>query len=202
MNLARFRIFKAAVYLVIIAVIILAVFVVKITREGPRKSGEDITVEPETESKITANANAIKAMLERYAMNKFQYPNDIWELSIDNFLPSISDPSYPQNPFTQKPVRIIAFKEEPYAGEMTYLPVRDGGKVKGFYLIAYGDKKSKGEDVDKDGKPDQVVVVIKGPDYEFLEEKFNREIADKLRRFLLEDLPPLADVIHNKNSTD
>ena len=74
----------------------------------------------------------------------------------------------PVNPYTRKPVRAIAFKAEPSAGELTYLhlPAGDypGGKVDydSYYLIQYGPTKYPGEDVDDDGTPDHVAKAESG----------------------------------------
>ena len=54
----------------------------------------------------------------------------------------------------------VAFGTRPCAGEFTYIPVVVDGQVKGYYLFAYGYESTPGEDVDGDGEPDHVILVL------------------------------------------
>ena len=59
----------------------------------------------------------------------------------------------------------IGFGQEPYEGNFTYLPVNIEGKIAAYYLIGYGSSSKSGIDVNKDGFPDHVIMVLDGVGY-------------------------------------
>jgi hypothetical protein len=108
------------------------------------------------EAEVKSNLHNIQIALERYAKDHGGiYPQSTGELISENYLPQ-----YPHNPFTDQPMREIDFGTAPFDGEFTYLPFTTDGKVDAYYLIAYGYKKSAGEDIDRDGVPDHVILVV------------------------------------------
>jgi hypothetical protein len=64
------------------------------------------------------------------------------------------------NPMTGKEMQPVSFGTQPCAGEFTYIPVEVDGQVKGYYLLAYGYESTPGEDVNGDGEPDHVILVL------------------------------------------
>jgi hypothetical protein len=108
------------------------------------------------EAEVKSNLHSIQIALERYASDHSgYYPQNTGELISGNYLPQ-----YPNNPFTNQPMREIEFGAAPSDGEFTYLPLSTDGIVDAYYLIAYGYKKSAGEDIDRDGTPDHVILVL------------------------------------------
>jgi hypothetical protein len=94
------------------------------------------------------------------------------------------------NPVTGKTMRQVPFGTEPCLGEFTYVPYKVGGAVKGFYLIGYRIDDSPGEDVNGDGKPDHVAVVLFTDTYD---EKSDKDIPGTIDG---KPMPPLKDLLN------
>jgi hypothetical protein len=103
-----------------------------------------------------SNVHQVQIDLERWASDhNGLYPSTIKTLIQDGyFTQSLT------NPFTKAPMREIAFGSSPFEGEFTYVPVLEDGQVRGFYLLAYGDKNKIGEDVNGDAVDDHVIMVV------------------------------------------
>jgi hypothetical protein len=128
------------------------------------------------EAETRANIGAIQSGLIRYA-KQFDgiYPSSASKIFDEDFMPS----GYPQNPFTNAPVKEIRFGEEPFDGDFTYIPVLIDGRIRAYYLIGYGSKETDGKDVNADGQPDHVIEVLQGPGDETITSK----------------MPPLEDLL-------
>jgi hypothetical protein len=95
------------------------------------------------------------------------------------------------NPVTGKTMRQVPFGAEPCLGEFTYVPYKVNGLVKGFFLIGYVIDDSPGADVNGDGNPDHVsVVLFTGTWDEKTDKDIPRTIDDK-------SMPPLKDLLNN-----
>jgi hypothetical protein len=100
---------------------------------------------------------AYEAILKYAEAHEGHYPPNIDDINAwepDTYLPDY-------NYFKRGYMREIHFKESPFAGEYTYIPYEEDGKVCGFYLLVYGASDFSGEDVDGDGVPDHVLLVLK-----------------------------------------
>lgn len=66
-------------------------------------------------------------------------------------------------------MRNVRFGDPLYEGNFTYLPwgITGNGKAAGYYLVAYGSHKTKGQDVDGDGMPDHVILVLNSSPREY-----------------------------------
>jgi len=107
-----------------------------------------------------ANVRIIQKQLERYSQqNDGIYPPDITSMVQSGFIKAI-----PNNPFItpQAPMQGISFGQTPFEGNFTYVPVNIDGRISAYYLLGYGAATNAGEDVDKDGMPDHVIVVLDG----------------------------------------
>jgi hypothetical protein len=90
---------------------------------------------------------------------------DCWSDDHDGRCPlkleAIIDDGYinelPINPFTGRPTRVIAFRDKPFEGEISYTPILADGKFWHYEIIAYGSAQTPGEDTDGDGVPDHVI---------------------------------------------
>lgn len=112
-----------------------------------------------TEAAVKFNIHSIHIALERYGVDQGGFfPDNIQILIDENYLPE-----FPINPFTEQPMREIEFGDEPYDGEFTYIPVTTEGVVSGYYLMCYGYSETEGHDVNGDGVPDHVILVIESP---------------------------------------
>lgn len=192
-------------FLCVNRIIIIAFFMVSfcftmtLSMACQQRKPADSPIKPETKSIVQSNFDRVQIALERYASRNFKYPEDITELQETGLLPSETDPTYPRNPYTANPVRFIDFKTKPFAGEITYIPVKEGERVKGYYLLGYGDRSNRGLDVDGDGKPDNVIIVMQGPNYQLIADGLSQDLADKMRRYLADDdLTPLEDILSSR----
>jgi len=105
-----------------------------------------------------ANGEMIQYALEDYASdNKGKYPDDLGKLVTGGYLPSMG--TNPNGMFEGKFVKDVEFGSSDYAGNVTYIPVRQGKGISGYYLICY-DGDEPGEDVDGDGEGDHVALVL------------------------------------------
>ena len=115
----------------------------------------------EAETKI--NLHAVQMAIEYYGIeHDGVYPVRLDSIEELHFLPE-RDPRIeipPRNPVTGELMHAVAFGTRPCAGEFTYIPVEADGQVKGYYLFAYGYESTPGEDVDGDGEPDHVIIVL------------------------------------------
>ncbi len=106
------------------------------------------------------NLSTIQIAVERYAdHNDGHYPLTIEDLFTEPILNST-----PRNRYTGKLMVEIPFGATPWEGEFTYVPVKQGEDVIGYYLIAYGGKDWRGDDIDGDGQPDHVLQVLSSKD--------------------------------------
>jgi len=118
-------------------------------------------VAPEAELKY--NLHEIQNALRAYSIkHKGNYPADISILVNDKY---IND--WPQNPIlkhTQK-MHPVGFGDPESQGNFTYLPVKINDVIIGYYLFAYGFEKKINNDIDinKDGKPENVIIILSGP---------------------------------------
>jgi hypothetical protein len=107
------------------------------------------------EAETKQNLHSIQLSLERYATdNKALYPDSIAKLKSEGYLFT------PPNTVTGKEMREVKFGEQPSIGEFTYVPVSVKGKTTGYYLLAYGFDDPLSEDVNGDGKHDNVILVL------------------------------------------
>jgi hypothetical protein len=137
--------------LIILAIIILAGIIIipnrfiKATDQHPR------------EDQARAGICILQISLQRYAVaHDGYYPAAIDD--IRKWDPEQID-TFPNN-YTNTVANGIAFKQSPFEGEYTYITYAENGKVCGYYLIVYGAKNFKGEDIDKDGTPDHVLLAL------------------------------------------
>jgi hypothetical protein len=166
------RFFRCAGYTLLGCVALILVFVLSIMFQSriPKYA---------LEAQTKQNSHAIQLALERYAVDhEGLYPQSFAALA----------PEYmgtpPVNPFpegdlatwkwwilrselSQHPVymRNIPFGDPLFEGNFTYLPwgLFQDGTAAGYYLIAYGSRKSKGQDLDGDGQSDHVIVQLDSP---------------------------------------
>jgi hypothetical protein len=132
------------------------------------------------EAEVKQNLHAIQLALERYAVDHDgMYPQDLAALAVFNIMRELpgnplqvlsrdakSGGKYSDGTFRQpEPMRDIRFGEEQFAGNCTYLPwgLTGPGTAAGYYLLAYGSSKTKGQDVDGDGQGDHVVMQLDSP---------------------------------------
>jgi hypothetical protein len=95
----------------------------------------------------------------------------------------------PINPITEDEMHNVPFGTEKCYGEYTYIPVAMDGKVKGYYLIAYGKVETEGKDVNGDSKPDHVISILSS---QILDEKSGKTIPGTSDN---KPLPPLKDLL-------
>ena len=108
------------------------------------------------DSQTKSNVHTIQIHLEQWASDHGGlYPSSIRALIQDGYL---TEPLV--NPFTQAPMKEIAFGSSPFEGEFTYVPVFDDGHVRSFYLLGYGDRDKWGYDVDGDAVDDHVLIIV------------------------------------------
>jgi len=106
------------------------------------------------------NLSTIQHAVEIYAEhNEGDFPLTIQDLFTEPILNST-----PRNRYTGKLMLEIPFGSTPWEGEFTYLPVKQDEDVVGYYLIAYGGKDWRGDDIDGDGQPDHVLQVLSSKD--------------------------------------
>jgi hypothetical protein len=129
------------------------------------------------------NLHAIQLALERYGVDhNGTYPIDLAALIVKNYMPELPGNAFfnGRNPGTGKklPVdeepffrdmRHVRFGDPLYEGNFTYLPwnITVNGKAAGYYLVAYGSHNTKGQDVDGDGMPDHVILVLNSSPQEY-----------------------------------
>lgn len=107
---------------------------------------------------IKNNLHSIQIAVERYAAdNEGVYPSSIDDLGQGEYMPE-----FPNNPVTEEPMNEIGFGTEPFSGGYTYIPYTEDEKVIGYYLICYGLEDTEGADLDGDGTPDHVILVLEG----------------------------------------
>ena len=141
--------------------------------------GKYRAVEAETKS----NLHTIKTALERYSSSHDnRYPGNINLLYKEEIIHIL-----PHNPFKKNKANIeeIAFGQDDFEGNFTYLPVEIDGSIKGYYLFCYGWRKNPGQDINNDGIPDHVILVLKS---EFMSESENAENG-------VDKLPPVEDLL-------
>lgn len=138
------------------------------------------------EVEIKQNLHAIQLAIEKYgAAHDGAFPASIIELLAgQDWMHSL-----PNNPFT-KPIREmqpISFGSAEPWGDFTYLPLEEDGAVVGYYLLAYGSERTWGQDVNGDGAPDYVIIVLSS---ESEGAHYDNEYGQTRG-----DLPPLASLL-------
>ena len=101
-------------------------------------------------------AHDIQLVLERYQIDNLTYPEDPHLIEDAGYPP---DPSL-RNPFTGKPLEIIPYDPDDHFTSIGYIPFVFEGVTVVYYLITFGTSDMPGQDVDKDGIPDHVIMVL------------------------------------------
>jgi hypothetical protein len=111
------------------------------------------------EAEVKSDVHAIQIAVERYAVDhQGHYPSEIQQLNADGYLLS-----FPENPFSREPMRPIQVGDPDFEGNFTYEPVIVSNEVTGYRLFAYGSRENAGQDIDLDGTPDHVILVLQNP---------------------------------------
>jgi hypothetical protein len=122
------------------------------------------------------NLHAISHQLEKWSVShNGLYPDDINVLIEDGNMVS-----FPVNAGSLSSMREVKFTDLDRKGNFSYLPVYGKDAVHAYYLIGYGFENAPGEDVDGDGKGDDVLLVLKSS---------------------TQEPPPLPEVLSGKYST-
>jgi hypothetical protein len=108
------------------------------------------------EAETMANTRSVGILLQTYANDH----NGLYPESIQAMIKDNPTSPLPMNPFTQKRMRDVSFGSPEATGELTYVPIINDGKVVDFYVMSYGRQKTPGEDVNGDGIPDHVLIVV------------------------------------------
>jgi hypothetical protein len=124
------------------------------------------------EAQVKLNLHAIQVAIERYSVDKNgKYPENSKELIELGYMSK-----FPINPFTNEPMKDIAFKDRA-AGEFMYIPMKNSetGLIDNFYLLGYGETENKYDKLNNealtknglvednsDGISDDVLLIITG----------------------------------------
>ena len=115
------------------------------------------------ESEAKANCHAIQIAVERYgADHQGLYPENTDVLLTDGYLEH-----FPMNAFTWEPMIPmieVDFGSPDYPGNFSYLPYVFEGEITGYYLLGYTDENEPGQDINADGIPDHVIIVVNSHD--------------------------------------
>ena len=96
-------------------------------------------------AEVKSDLHTIQISLERYCedhsdsiagetKSDCEYPEDI-SMLIGDYMKE-----FPINPYTKKQMKNIELGSEPQTGEFTYVPLYENGKVRSYFLFAYGDE--------------------------------------------------------------
>jgi hypothetical protein len=141
----------------------------------PGKAGEARTRQ-RMEELSRQNLHMISHQLEKWSLaHNGLYPDNINALLDDGNLKN-----FPINAGSLSSMRQVEFTDSDRNGNFSYYPVYGKDAVHEYYLIGYGFEFSEGEDLDGDGKGDDVLLVL------------NSSTAK---------LPPLPEVLSGKHST-
>ena len=109
------------------------------------------------------SARRIQLALERYAADNGTYPALVGQLTEQHFLSE-----FPVNVLEEpingkrRAMRNVPLGSIEYAGNFTYLPHVVNGRYESYTLYGYGGRRSKGQDIDGDGKDDKVIIQLSG----------------------------------------
>ncbi len=130
-------------------ILLLAVLMLSACNQAPAENPDDAVVR--------SNVHCVEVNLVTWArQNGGLYPAS---LTSDLLRDEHNDVLY--NPYwfevQAHPVAFTAGKAR--NGHISYIPVYDGYEIKDYILLGFGNDSNAGEDVDGDGKPDNVIQV-------------------------------------------
>jgi hypothetical protein len=106
-----------------------------------------------TDAEVKSNAHTIQITLEIYAEDHNGYfPESICEL-LEGYLKR-----FPVNEYKGGTMKNVSYGAPDVGGNFTYLPVKVGEKVAGYYLLVYG--RWEGPSLMSDDQPDHVILVL------------------------------------------
>jgi hypothetical protein len=133
----------------------LAVIVVVLGRVS--SGGFDETSNKEIE--VKANLHTLQIAVDRYGFDhQGHYPRQIQDLVTEKYILA-----FPENPFDKQPMRSVRIGDPDFEGNFTYEPVIVSGEVTGYNLYVYGSRRTAGQDINSDGIPDHVILVLQNP---------------------------------------
>lgn len=121
-------------------------------------TGQEYGLLNRQEELISRNLELIQTRLEHHAsQNGGEYPEDIYVILNGTY----ASPFY-SNPITRVDVENVPYGDVGSEGDITYLPVKIDGKVVGYYIIAYGVRRSLTRDLNQNGIKDNILTIVEG----------------------------------------
>jgi hypothetical protein len=169
------------------------------------------------ESTTKVNLHTIQLAIESFSNRYDSFPSSLDTQLLTTTLGEHRGYEFPpRNAFTNKPMRNIDFSSTRTAGDFTYILMPPGnynGKHVGYdsyYLIAYCSPSNPGLDIDEDGVPDHVCIILKSErevmwDWNYIRAhggKLDPVEADKAYRSPPVPLSEALKMLHNGTLAD
>jgi type II secretory pathway pseudopilin PulG len=108
------------------------------------------------EAEVKYYTHTIQIALEMYARDYGGlYPDRIEAIIDESYLAT-----YPENPFTNQPMKNVPYGSPDFEGNFTYLPLKLENGISGYILLGYGYKTTVGECLLDPDQNDHVIIVL------------------------------------------